>query len=239
MCRRGTVHSHYGPVVVQPAHLIGSKGDHGLYGQGHSGLQPDSFSPLSEVGDLWIFVKTGSDPVAYQVSDHAIAKFGAVSVNGIGNVMKMRPSPGMLYSFKKALPCNLNQLFCFLAYLPYGIGSCRIRVIAFIDQSCIQAYNIAFHQNSFFGRNSMDHLIIDRNTNRCRVPIIIEEIRHTSIAAYQLFPHGIDIPCGNSGLYHFSKLCVNLCKDLAGFTHEFNFMLGFNCDSHLKPCLPA
>ena len=173
MCRERAVACNHRPAVLKPFNLIASHIYHRLYGKSHPRPQPDSSAPLPEIGYLRLFVKAGSNTMAYQIPHHSITVSPAAGVNCIGNAVKIIAGQGISYSLKKALPCHPNQFRRRLAYSAYRICAGSVGMISFINKTGIQTYDIPFLQNPLCRRNSMYYLIVYGNAYGSRIIIII------------------------------------------------------------------
>ena len=144
-------------------------------------------------------MKLCSDPVAYEISDDPVTERRHISINGIGNIIKMISCFCHFNPFKKALSRNLNQLCSLLTDLPDAEGARHIGMISFVDQSGIQADDIALLQNKIIRGNPMHHFIIDGYADRSRIAVIVQEIRLAAMFPDQLLSQSVDILRGNSG----------------------------------------
>ena len=115
-------------------------------------------------------MQAGADAMPHQIMDNSITELAHVIINGRGNIVQMISFPGLFDSFKKALPCHRNQILCILTYGSYPMGSCCIRMIAFINKTCIQADNVAVLKDMAVIGNAVDHLI--------------QKVGYAAIAAY-------------------------------------------------------
>ena len=113
--------------------------------------------------------------MAYQISDNTKAEAFSIFLNGCRDVIEMIASFGKFNPLKKALSGNFNQFFCIIVDLADAISPGCIRVISFIDNTCIQTDNITLIKEMFLMRNSMDNLIIDRDADGGRIAIVIFE----------------------------------------------------------------
>ena len=111
--------------------------------------------------------------MAYQISYDSVAKRPDIGINGIGDIIQMIACLCHLYSCKKASFGPLHQKSCFLTYLPYRESTCHIGMVSFINQSCIQTYNITFVKNMILVRYTMYDFIIHGYTDRCRISVVI------------------------------------------------------------------
>ena len=116
-----------------------------------------------------------TDSMAYQISDNTKAEAFSIFLNGYRDVIEMIASFGKFNPLKKALSGNFNQFFRIIVDLTDAISPGCIRVISFIDNTCIQTDNITLIKEMFLMRNSMDNLIIDRDTDGGRLAIVIFE----------------------------------------------------------------
>ena len=81
MSGKGTVIGHYGPVVVQPCDLPGTRIDHGLDSQGHTRYQLNASAVLTEVRNLRILMQMLAYSVADQITDYSVTELVNVIVN--------------------------------------------------------------------------------------------------------------------------------------------------------------
>ena len=116
-----------------------------------------------------------TDSMAYQISDNTKAEAFSIFLNGYRDVIEMIASFGKFNPLKKALSGNFNQFFRIIVDLTDAISPGCIRVISFIDNTCIQTDNITLIKEMFLMRNSMDNLIIDRDADGGRIAIVIFE----------------------------------------------------------------
>ena len=101
-------------------------------------------------------------------------------------------------------------------------------MIAFIDQTCIQAYDIALLDSALLTRNSVYDFIIDRYTDRCRITVVIQKIGDTAEAANDLLAQAINLLRSHPRFQRLAQFVMNNGKEPAGFTHEFNLTRTFN-----------
>ena len=144
----------------------------------------------------------------------------------------MIPCFGIFYTLKKAFFCNLDQFFRFFTDFTDRMCSCCIGMISFMDQPCIQTDNITFMNDSVFIRNSMNNFLVHRYTDRCRVSIVIQERRNTSIASDDFLPQCINILGTHSRVKCFFQFIMYTFEYLSGFRHQFDFSFRFNRDCH-------
>ena len=62
-------------------------------------------------------------------------------------------------------------------------------------------YNITLVKNMIFVRNTMYDFIIHRNTDRCRISVIIQEVGNTAVGTDQLLTQIVDIQSGYTGVH--------------------------------------
>ena len=63
-----------------------------------------------------------------------------------------------LDSLKKALARHVNQLSGLWAYLPHPVSSGRVRMVALVDNPCIQTDDVSLVNDVILMGNPVDHL---------------------------------------------------------------------------------
>ena len=106
-------------------------------------------------------MKIGSNSMTYQILYNSVTESAYVIINGCGNIKKMISCFCLFDSFEKALFRHIHQFLNFRAYLAYRMGSRCVGMISFVDESCIQAYDISFFQNMITARNAVNNFFID------------------------------------------------------------------------------
>ena len=99
-----------------------------------------------------------SNPVPYQVTDHAETKAFRIFLDGFGYIIEMIASFCILYSFKKALLRHLYQFPGPGIHFPDHMGPGRVRLITLPYDTCVQADDITLFQVSVLIRYSMHYL---------------------------------------------------------------------------------
>ena len=233
MSRQGTIFCYNSPFIIQPTDAWTTNIDHRLHSQGHSGLQSDAFSSSGKIRHFRVLVEMLSNSMTYQVTDYSVSEFFCIRLDSGRNIIQMIARFCIFYTFEKALSCHFDQLLCFFADLTNSMGSCCIGMIAFVNNACVQTDNIAFLDHALFTWNSMNHLIVDRYTDGCRISAIIFEGGDTSVAADDLLSQMVNIPGRHSGLQSFFKLVMSFRQDFTSFSHKFDFPFRFNGNCHI------
>ena len=89
-------------------------------------------------------MKRCSDSMANQIPHNSVAIGCNILLNGSRNIMQVLSFLCHFDAFKEALLCYIHQLLCLCAHLADRMCPRRVGMIALIDQSRIQADNIAF-----------------------------------------------------------------------------------------------
>ena len=170
-------------------------------------------------------MQAGADTVTYQVSYDTVAKRPDIGINCIGNVIQVIACLRHLNACEKASLGSLHQESCLFTDLAYRESTCHVGMVSFINQSCIQTYNITFVKNMIFVRDAMYDLIIHGYTDRCRVSVIIQEVGNASMGTDQFFAQVVNIQSRYSGMHCLLHLTEHISQNLTRFSHQLNFTL--------------
>ena len=135
-----------------------------------------------------------SDAVSDEFPDYGEASGSNVVLNGSRYLEEMVAASGELDAFEEALSCDSDELFGLSAYLTARNCPCCIRLVALVDDTGIQTYDIAFLEDPLLGRDPVDDNIIDRDADRCGVAVVAEEGCLTSEASDDLGRLAVDLP---------------------------------------------
>ncbi len=169
-----------------------------------------------------------TNPMADQISHHAVAKALRIFLDCRGNVIKMIAGFCKLNPFVKTLLCHLNELFCRFADLADPVGPGRIGVIALINHAHIKAHDIPVPQDTLFAWNTVHHLVVYRDADRSRIAVIIFKRGLTAIAADNFLSQMIDLPGRHPGPKLFSQLLMRFGENLSRLPHQLNLSGRFN-----------
>mgnify|MGYP004420650533 CR=1 FL=1 len=89
-------------------------------------------------------MKRCSDSMTNQIPHNSVAIRCNIFLNGSRNIMQVLSFLCHFNAFKEALLCYIHQLLCLCAHIADRMGPRRDGRVARIDQSRIQADNIAF-----------------------------------------------------------------------------------------------
>ena len=133
-----------------------------------------------------------------------------------------------LNATEKALLRHINKLLCLRCDHSDAIGACSIGVHSLVNQSCVDADDIALMQNFILARNSVYVLIIYRDAKRSRKPIIVQEIRHTAKAADHALTELIQLPSRATRTDRRLELLVYNIQQSSCFAHQLYLMCCLN-----------
>ena len=169
-----------------------------------------------------------SDTVSHQIADNTVSEAFCIGLDCGRDIIEMIASFRELNPLKERLPGNINQLLRFRADGTNRVGSCSIRMIAFVNDACIQADNVAFLDDMVLIRNTMYNLIIHRNTDGCRVAIVILKGRNTPELADQLLAQTVNVQSGHARVNGFLQFLMYLRQNSSGLPHQLNLSCGFD-----------
>ena len=106
---RFAVPRHNSPFIREHGQFMITHSYHGLYGYAHAILQLLSFTALSIVGNLRIFVHITTDTMAYEFADNSVATAFCMLLHGKTDISQSMTGIGLCYSFIKTLLCSLEQ----------------------------------------------------------------------------------------------------------------------------------
>ena len=101
-------------------------------------------------------MQMGSDTVAHQIADYTVSKAFCISLDRGRDIIEMIASFRELNPLKERLSGNINQLLRFRADGSNRMGSRRVGMISFVNDTCIQADDIAFLDDVVLIRDTMD-----------------------------------------------------------------------------------
>ena len=138
-------------------------------------------------------------------------------------------------AFEKALTRHIDQLLCLRADFPHRMGSGRIRMISLVNQAGVQTDNIAFLNDMILVRDSVYHLIVHRDADRCGIAVVMEKVGNTSVTADQFLSKMVNIPGRNARPDGFRQFIVHQLQQTAGLSHQFDFSCCLNRYRHIMP----
>ena len=144
----------------------------------------------------------------------------------------MIPGLCLFDSFKKALLCYIQKFLCFRTDLTNRMCPGRVRMISFVDQSCIQAHNVAFFQDAVSLRDTVNNLFVHRYTDGCWKTTVMQEIRLAAKFPDHFIALLIDLHGGDTRTNDLCHLIMYNFQPSASLTHQFDLFCRFYCNSH-------
>ena len=165
--------------------------------------------------------------MSHQISYNTITVFRRIRSDCLGNIIEMISCFREFYSFKEALPGYIHKLLGFFGNFSDCISTGRIRMISFIDQSCINLYQITILDNFVLRRNSVDHFIIQADAEGARKASIIQKIGNASHGTDHIFANTVDFLGTHSWFDIRDQPVMDFFQKMSGFPHKFNFLCCF------------
>ena len=134
----------------------------------------------------------------------------------------MIPGLCLFDSFKKALLCHIQKFLCFRTDLTNRMCPGRVRMISFVDQSCIQAHNVAFFQDTVSLRDTVNNLFVHRYTDGCWKTTVMQEIRLAAKFPDYFIALLIDLHGGDTRTNDLCHLIMYNFQPSASLTHQFD-----------------
>ena len=157
--------------------------------------------------------------MSHIVSDHRKAVAFGAGLHRVPDVAQPVARLRRLDRPAKAFLCDVHDLLRFPRDAACGKG-CRIVTGVAVDGSAyIDADNISVLDDPFFGRDSVDHLVVDGDTGTCQKTAIAQEGRSCSLRKNELVEHFIHIRCGHAWFNQLARKSQCLSADLAGKFH--------------------
>src|ERR1035441_10215551 len=152
--------------------------DHRLDRNDHAFAQLHSAATLTVVGNLWVFVHTGSDAVADKVAhngkpfsfDHFLYRCANVTegCTWLHNIDSR---------LQGCLCCGQQTLRSGIDLFANRDGNRRVAVEAVDNRSTVNGDNIALFQNPIFGGDAVHYFLIDRRAEAAGKSVIALECR--------------------------------------------------------------
>ena len=128
-----------------------------------------------------------------------------------------------LNALEETLLRNIHKLPRLRRNLADSPGSCSVRMVSLVDESCVKADDIALLEDLFSAGNSVHHTVVDRDADGRGIALVVEERRNTAEAANHLLTDLVDLHGGDSGSNVLCHLVVNEGQKPPGLTHFLNF----------------
>ena len=165
--------------------------------------------------------------MSYQISYNTITVFCRIRADCLGNIIEMISCFREFYSFKEALLGYVHKLLGFFGNFSDCISTGRIRMISFVDQTCIDLYQITILDNFVLRRNSVDHFIIQADAEGARKASIIQKVRNASHGADHIFTDTVDLLGAHSRFDIRDQSVMDLFQKMSRLPHKFNFLCCF------------
>jgi len=174
-----------------------------------------------KIWDLGVFVQLPPDAMTYKISHHGKPMFLHPRLDGIGDVKKAIPSLCLFNPNVKGLLRYLEKSLGFPVDLTHRKGDGRIPEITVKLGSYIEAYNISLLQSPLAG-NAVDHLFVDRNTDRSGKTPITFKCGGGSSRKDDLFGDLIQLLGGDPGHNYLPQFLKDLRHNDIGFPQLLN-----------------
>ena len=129
---------------------------------------------------------------------------------------------------KETLSGNFDEFFCFLADFSHCVGSRRIGMKPFVNDSGIQADDVALLQNPLLTRNSVYHFVVHGDTDRSRIAVIVFKRRNAPVASDNLFSQPVDIHGRYPRPHCFRQFLMSDGENSSRLPHKIYLSCGFN-----------
>jgi hypothetical protein len=183
-------------------------------------------------------MQVSPDAVTHEISHHRKPMFLHPCLDGIGDVKKAIPSLCLFNPDVKGLLRYLEKSLGFPVDLTHREGDGRIPEITVKLGSYIEAYNISLFQFPLAG-DAVDHLFIDRNTDRSGKTPITFKCGGGSSRKDDLFGDPIQLLGGDPGRNYPPQFLEDLRHNNIGFPQLLNLARRPDDDHrssmHLKP----
>ena len=136
------------------------------------------------------------------------------------------------YTGKKAFSGYIDQLPCLLADLSHRMSSCGIGMVPLIDHACVQADDISLLKNPVLTGDPVNHFIVHRYANTCRITVVMQEIRDAAQLPDQFVPLNIYVLCGDTRPDKLLQFFMYDGEPSAGFPYQRYLVLCLDYDRH-------
>ena len=208
MSRRLAIARTHRPSVGFEYHRSGSHVDHGFDTDDHALAEQGSSAAGAVVRNTGVFVHLPTQTVSLQLAHHAVAEFFGILLHGRRDIAYAISRPGLCRTFIKSLFGDFHELFHLVGNGSYGKRVGRITNKPLHKCTAIHRNDVALFENLRRRRNTVDHLLVDRNAQRCRIALIPQKSRNCSVGTDKLLADAIQLLGRDAGPYvapHFGQ----------------------------------
>src|SRR5579859_1707222 len=182
MSGKGTVLRDNGPAVGESLCLVTPKIEHRLDSKRHARLERRALTRLAKIRHLGVFMHCPANSVADILAHKPVAVFLREQLDGIGDVAEMPARDDLPNARGQSRLGVRQQSFSLGADNAHAYGDRRVALVALVDDTEIDADDVAFLQHAL-ARNAMHDLLIDRKADGRRIVAIALERRYPLLLA--------------------------------------------------------